>query len=31
MKPYTTTMGEPVRLLVMTEKMYGEKKTWPSA
>jgi len=26
MKPYTTTMGEPVRLLVMTEKMYGEKK-----
>jgi NitT/TauT family transport system substrate-binding protein len=26
MKPYTTTMGEPVRLLVMTEKMYNEKK-----
>jgi NitT/TauT family transport system substrate-binding protein len=26
MKPYTTAMGEPVRLLVMTEKMYNEKK-----
>ena len=26
MKPYTTAMGEPVRLLVMTEKMYTEKK-----
>lgn len=26
MKPYTTKMGEPVRLLVMTEKMYNEKK-----
>lgn len=26
MKPYTTAMGEPVRLLVMTEKMYKEKK-----
>ena len=26
MKPYNTKMGEPVRLLVMTEKMYTEKK-----
>ena len=26
MKPYDTKMGEPVRLLVMTEKMYNEKK-----
>ena len=26
MKPYTTAMGEPVCLLVMTEKMYNEKK-----
>ena len=26
MKPYTTKMGEPVRLLVMTEKMYNERK-----
>jgi NitT/TauT family transport system substrate-binding protein len=26
MKPYTTAMGEPVRLLVMTEKMYNDKK-----
>lgn len=26
MKPYNTKMGEPVRLLVMTEKMYNEKK-----
>jgi NitT/TauT family transport system substrate-binding protein len=26
MKPYGTRMGEPVRLLVMTEKMYTEKK-----
>ena len=26
MKPYTTKMGEPVRLLVMTEKLYSEKK-----
>lgn len=26
MKPYTTKMGEPVRLLVMSEKMYTEKK-----
>lgn len=26
MKPYSTKMGEPVRLLVMTEKMYTEKK-----
>lgn len=26
MKPYTTKMGEPVRLLVMTEKMYNEKR-----
>ena len=26
MKPYTTAMGEPVRLLIMTEKMYNEKK-----
>jgi NitT/TauT family transport system substrate-binding protein len=26
MKPYTTKMGEPIRLLVMTEKMYNEKK-----
>ena len=26
MKPYNTRMGEPVRLLVMTEKMYNEKK-----
>jgi NitT/TauT family transport system substrate-binding protein len=26
MKPYTTAMGEPVRLLVMTEKMYNEKR-----
>lgn len=26
MKPYTTGMGEPVRLLVMTEKMYKEKR-----
>lgn len=25
MKPYTTKMGEPVRLLVMTEKLYKEK------
>ena len=25
-KPYDTKMGEPVRLLVMTEKMYNEKK-----
>lgn len=27
MKPYTTKMGEPVRLMVMTEKMYNEKKS----
>lgn len=26
MKPYNTAMGEPVRLLVMTEKLYNEKK-----
>lgn len=26
MKPYSTKMGEPVRLLVMTEKLYNEKK-----
>ena len=26
MKPYNTSMGEPVRLLVMTEKMYTEKR-----
>jgi NitT/TauT family transport system substrate-binding protein len=26
MKPYTTAMGEPFRLLVMTEKLYNEKK-----
>ena len=26
MKPYDTAMGEPYRLLVMSEKMYGEKK-----
>ncbi|MDR1993978.1 ABC transporter substrate-binding protein [Azonexus sp.] len=26
MKPYNTRMGKPVRLLVMTEKMYNEKK-----
>ncbi len=26
MKPYTTAMGEPYRLLVMTEKLYNEKK-----
>lgn len=26
MKPYSTKMGEPVRLLVMTEKMYADKK-----
>ncbi|MDR0775098.1 MAG: ABC transporter substrate-binding protein [Azonexus sp.] len=26
MKPYNTKMGKPVRLLVMTEKMYNEKK-----
>jgi NitT/TauT family transport system substrate-binding protein len=26
MKPYDTAMGQPYRLLVMTEKMYGEKK-----
>lgn len=26
MKPYGTRMGEPVRLLVMTEKMYTEKR-----
>lgn len=26
MKPYNTKMGEPVRLLVMTEKLYNEKK-----
>lgn len=26
MKPYNTKMGEPVRLLVMTEKMYNDKK-----
>lgn len=26
MKPYNTKMGEPVRLLVMTEKMYTDKK-----
>src|SRR5574343_84229 len=26
MKPYNTKMGKPVRLLVMTEKMYTEKK-----
>ena len=26
MKPYSTAMGEPVRLLVMSEKMYNEKK-----
>jgi len=26
MKPYDTVLGEPYRLLVMTEKMYGEKK-----
>lgn len=25
MKPYTTRMGEPVRLLVMTEKLYKDK------
>lgn len=26
MKPYSTAMGEPYRLLVMTEKLYNEKK-----
>jgi NitT/TauT family transport system substrate-binding protein len=26
MKPYTTPMGEPYRLLVMSEKLYGEKR-----
>ncbi len=26
MKPYGTKMGEPVRLFVMTEKMYNDKK-----
>ncbi len=26
MKPYNTRIGKPVRLLVMTEKMYNEKK-----
>jgi NitT/TauT family transport system substrate-binding protein len=26
MKPYNTAMGEPIRLLVMTEKMYKEKR-----
>lgn len=26
MKPYDTPMGEPVRALVMTEKMYKEKR-----
>lgn len=26
MKPYTTAMGEPYRLLVMSEKMYNERK-----
>lgn len=26
MKPYTTAMGEPYRLLVMTEKLYHEKR-----
>ena len=26
MKPYSTAMGEPYRLLVMSEKMYAEKK-----
>jgi NitT/TauT family transport system substrate-binding protein len=26
MKPYSTKMGEPIRLLVMTEKLYSEKK-----
>jgi NitT/TauT family transport system substrate-binding protein len=26
MKPYDTPMGEPVRVLVMTEKMYREKR-----
>lgn len=26
MKPYSTAMGEPYRLLVMSEKMYGEKR-----
>jgi NitT/TauT family transport system substrate-binding protein len=26
MKPYDTPLGEPYRLLVMTEKMYSEKK-----
>jgi NitT/TauT family transport system substrate-binding protein len=26
MKPYTTAMGEPYRLLVMTETLYNEKK-----
>ena len=26
MKPYNTAMGEPVRLLVMSEKLYGEKR-----
>jgi len=26
MKPYDTAMGEPYRLLVMSEKMYGERK-----
>ncbi len=26
MKPYSTKLGEPVRLLVMTEKMYNDKK-----
>jgi NitT/TauT family transport system substrate-binding protein len=26
MKPYSTAMGEPYRLLVMSEKMYTEKK-----
>lgn len=26
MKPYDTPMGEPVRVLVMTEKMYKEKR-----
>jgi NitT/TauT family transport system substrate-binding protein len=26
MKPYDTAMGEPIRALVMTEKMYKEKR-----
>lgn len=26
MKPYDTAMGEPVRLLVMSEKLYGERR-----